>query len=126
MEENQETKTGMFRQSSSLWMGLIFIIGGIFLLLNQLDIIPFELNWWALFILMPASGFLSGAYNRFRSQNNQLSTDVMFQGLIGLFLVFLSISLLVGAAWNINWNLFWPIILILVGLGMLLGRDQKE
>ena len=126
MEENHETSKSNQKQSSNLWMGLIFIFGGIAVLLNQLGLLPFELNWWALFIMMPAAGFLSGAYNRFRSHGNLFSMDVAFTALIGLFMVGLSISLLVGAAWNINWSLFWPFIIILIGLGMIFGRSQKE
>ena len=107
-------------------MGLIFIFGGIAVLLNQLGLLSFELNWWALFIMMPAAGFLSGAYNRFRANENLFSMDVAFPALIGLFLVGLSISLLIDAAWNINWSLFWPFIIILIGLGMIFGRSRKE
>ena len=124
MNENHGTNKGNAKGSSNLWMGLIFIFGGIAILLNQLDLLPFELNWWALFILMPAAGFLSGAYNRFRANENLFSMDVAFPALIGLFLVGLSISLLVGAAWNINWSLIWPVMIILIGLGMIFGRSR--
>jgi hypothetical protein len=126
MEEPQEKNNRNRKQSPSLWMGLIFIFGGVAVLLNQLNLLPFELNWWALFIMMPAAGFLSGAYNRFRSSNNLFSMDVAFPALMGLFMIALSFSLLVGAAWNINWSLFWPFIIILIGLGMIFGRSRKE
>ena len=124
MEEPEKTNKENGKRSSSLWIGLIFVFGGIAVLLNQFGILPFELNWWALFIMMPAAGFLSGAYNRFRSHGNAFSMDVAFTALIGLFLVALSFSLLVGAAWNINWSLFWPMIIILIGLGMIFGRSR--
>ena len=126
MEENHKTNNGNTKQSSNLWMGLIFIFGGIAVLLNQLGLLSFELNWWALFIMMPAAGFLSGAYNRFRANENLFSMDVAFPALIGLFLVGLSISLLVDVVWNINWSLVWPFIIILIGLGMIFGRSRKE
>jgi len=124
MEENR-SNNGNRRQSSSLWIGLIFIGGGAIVLLNQLGILSVELNWWALFILMPAFGALSGAYNRFRATNNLFETGVMIPALIGLFMVALSFSLLVGASWNINWSLYWPVILILIGLGLIFGRSQR-
>jgi hypothetical protein len=75
---------------------------------------------------MPAAGFLSGAYNRFRASDNLFSMDVVFPALIGLFLVGLYFSLLVGAAWNINWSLLWPVIIILIGLGMIFCHYQKQ
>ena len=124
MEESHETNKENKKQSSNLWLGLIFVFGGIALILNQLNLLPFELNWWALFILLPAAGMLNGAYNRFRSHGNAFSTDVTFTALIGLFLVALSISMLVGASWNINWSLFWPAMIILIGLGMIFGRSR--
>ena len=124
MDEQNRTKHE--KQSSSIWIGLIFIVGGITVLLNQFDLLPFELNWWALFILLPAFGFLSGAYNRYRSHGEAFSMDVAITALIGLFMLGLSFSLLVGAAWNFNWNLVWPLILILIGLGMVFGRARRE
>jgi len=125
MEESHETNKGNKNQSPNLWLGLIFVFGGIALVLNQLNLLPFELNWWALFILLPAAGMLNGAYKRFQSHGNAFSTDVAFTALIGFFLVALSFSMLVGASWNINWSLFWPAIIILIGLGMIFGRSQR-
>jgi len=71
-----------------------------------MGILSFELNWWALFILMPAVGALSAAYNRYRTTNSLFETGVMIPALIGLFMVALSFSMLVGVFWNINWSLF--------------------
>lgn len=50
-----------------------------------------------------------------------IEMDFAFSALIGLFLTALSVSLLVGDAWNINWSI-WPLDIILVGLGMIFGR----
>lgn len=126
MEENPKTNNGNAKQLSNLWIGLIFIFGGVAVLLNQLGLLSFKLNWWALFIMVPAAVFLSGAYNRFRANNNLFSMEVTFPALIDLFLVGLSISLLLDAAWNFNWSLFWPFMIILIGLGMIFGRSRKE
>lgn len=126
VEEPGKTNDENEKRSSGLWIGLILIFGGIAVLFNQFELLPFELNWWALFILLPAFGFLKGAYNRYRSQAEGFSMDIAFTALLGFFLVALSISLLVGAAWNINWGLLWPVILILVGLGLIFGRARRE
>ena len=111
--------------SPNIWIGLIFIGGGAIVLLNQMGVLSFELNWWALFILLPAFGTLSAAYNRYRATNIFFETGVMIPALIGLFMVVLSFSMLVGMFWNINWSLFWPLILILIGLGMIFGRSRN-
>lgn len=124
MEENKSNNVNR-GPSSSIWIGLIFIGGGAIVLLNQMGILSFELNWWALFILMPAFGALRGAYSRYRSTNSLFDMGVMIPALIGLFMVALSLSMLVGVFWNINWSLYWPIILIIIGLGMIFGRSRK-
>jgi hypothetical protein len=126
MEESHRSEKKGRNQSSNLWIGLIFIFGGVAVLLNQLGLLPFELNWWALFIMLPAAGLLKQAYNRFRTNDNMFAMDAVIPALIGLFLATLSFSLLVGASWNVNWSLIWPLIIIFIGLGMIFGRSQKE
>ena len=111
--------------SSNLWIGLAFIAGGAIVLLNQSGLLSFELNWWALFILFPVFGSFSGAYNRYRAINNLFDMSVMMPALIGLFMLVLAFNLLIGYGWNFNWNLYWPLILIIIGVGMIFGRSPK-
>ena len=125
MEENNKTNNGGIKQSSSLWIGLAFIAGGAVVLLNQSGLLSFELNWWAFFILIPAIGSFSSAYNRYRVTNNLFDMSVMMPALIGLFMIGLMFNLLGGNGWNFNWSLLWPIMLIVIGLGMVFGRSQK-
>jgi len=125
MAENK-SNNGNRGPSSSIWIGLIFIGGGAIVLLNQTGVLSFELNWWALFILFPAYGALNSAYNRYRSGNNLFETGVAVPALIGLFMIALSVNLLFGGSWNFNWSLFWPLILIIIGLGMIFGRSRSR
>jgi len=37
----------------------------------------------------------------------------------------LAFNLLSGNGWNFNWNLLWPLMFIIIGLGMIFGRSQK-
>ena len=111
--------------SSNLWIGLAFIAGGAIVLLNQMGVLSFELNWWALFILFPAFGALTGAYNRYRSTNDLFEMGVMIPALVGLFMLLLSVSLLLGDAINMNLKVYWPIILIVLGLGLIIGRGRR-
>jgi len=110
--------------SGNLWIGVIFILGGIFILLNQFDLLPVELNWWALFMLFPAVGIFSGAYNRYRSEGNRFSTGVLVTGLTGLIIVGFAFTLLFDISFNI-WNLLWPLMMIVIGLGMVLNRSRR-
>jgi len=125
MEENN-TNNSNSPNSSNIWIGLVFIGGGAIVLLNQSGLLSFELNWWALFILFPAFGALSGAYNRYCVTNNIFEMGVMMPALVGLFMVALAFSMLVGAFWSINWSLYWPIILIIIGLSMIFGRSRNR
>ena len=126
MENNTNNENSNKRLSSNLWIGLIFILGGAAALLNQSGLISFEFNWWALFILFPAFGALNGAYNRYRVTNNLFDMSVMMPALIGLFMIGLMFNLLSGNGWNFNWSLLWPIMLIVIGLGMIFGRSKNE
>jgi len=112
--------------NTTLWIGLVFILGGAVILLNQLNILPFELNWWALLILFPSFGTLVSAYNRYRSTNDVFEMGVMIPALVGLFMLLLSMSLLVSDAIDLNLRVYWPIILIVLGLGLIIGRGRRS
>lgn len=114
------------RPSSNLWIGMVFIAGGTVVLLHQLSILPFELNWWALFILFPAFGTLNSAYNRYRSTNDVFEMGVMIPALVGLFMLLLSASLLLSNAIDLKLRVYWPIILIVLGLGLTIGRRRRS
>ena len=125
MEENKSISRGT-NPPSSIWIGLVFIFGGAVVLLHQLNILPFELNWWALLILFPAFGTLTSAYNRYRSTNDLFELGVMIPALVGLFMLLLSVSLLVSNAIDLQLRVYWPIILIVLGLGLILGRRRRS
>ena len=125
MEENKSISSGTI-QPFNISIGLVFIFGGAVVLLSQLDILPFELNWWAFLVLFPAFGTLTSAYHRYRSTNDLFELGVMIPALVGLFMFLLSVSLLVGDAINLNLRVYWPIILIVLGLGLIVGRLRRS
>ena len=125
MEENKSIGSGT-NQPSTIWIGLVLILGGAMILLNQLNILPFELNWWALFSLFPAFGALTGAYNRYRSTRDVFEMGVMIPALVGLFMLLLSVSLLVSDAIDLNLRAYWPIILVVLGLGLMIGHRRRS
>ena len=125
MGDNKSISSGT-NQPSNLWIGLVLIFAGAVILLNQLNILPFKLNWWALFALFPAFGALTRAVNRYRSTNDLFEMDVMIPALVGLFMLLLSVSLFAGDAIDLNLRTYWPIILIVLGLGLILGRRRRS
>jgi hypothetical protein len=112
--------------NKTIWIGVIFIFGGSIILLNQLNILPFELNWWALLILFPCFGALGSAYNNYRSTNDLFEMGVMIPALVGVFMLLLFVSMLVGDAIYLNLRVYWPIILIVLGLGLIIGSGRRS
>ena len=125
METNKSIHRGA-NPPSPIWIGLVLILAGAVILLNQLNTLPFELNWWALFILFPAFGTLARAYRRYRSTNDMFEQGVMIPALVGLFMLFLFVSLFAGDAIHLNLKVYWPIILIVLGVGLILGRLRRS
>ncbi len=98
------------------WIGgaILVALGVIFLVQN---LTGFELrNWWALFILLPAIGTLGNAINQYQAAGGHLNASARGSLVAGLVLTLIAVAFLVG----IN-NLFWPILLIILGLGLLLN-----
>ena len=108
---------GEHRSRSGRWVpGLILIaLGGVFLVNN---LTGFEIhNWWALFILIPAFGSFSRAWERYNQTGtlDRHARQALFGGLLltGVTAIFL---------FNLNWMWFGPVLLILLGL-TLLGNE---
>lgn len=116
MDTNNNSDKRNWVPSSNLWIGLAFIAGGVIVLLNQSGLLSFDFNWWAVFIVIPAIGSFRNAYHRYRATNNLFDMGVMLPALIGLFMIGLMFNLLSGNGWNFNWNLFWPLMFIIIGL----------
>jgi hypothetical protein len=112
----REQRRAWRRSGEGAWIGgaVLILLGVIFLLQNlngfRLD------NWWALFILIPAVVSLTTAWNLYH-QTGQLTRSGRSALLGGLVLLLITAVFL----FNLNWNLFLPLLLILLGLGMLLN-----
>lgn len=105
--------------------GLAVVLMGVTYLLHQAGWIDIPFNWWALFILMPAVGFLFAAYHTYHRSGNRLTVALAIQGLLGLTLAALSVSLFFGYYPPINWGAIWPLFVILVGISILFGRPGR-
>lgn len=109
-------------RSAQIWFAVtLILIGSIFLVQNYAGL---EIgNWWALFILLPASGSLAAAWTAWRSGMHPAAvTGPLFGGLIMLSVA--AIFLL-----ELQWSKIWPVFLILIGIGALLpsvlGRRDR-
>jgi len=98
------------------WIGgAILILLGVVFLLQNLNI-PFLANWWALFILIPAFGAFAAAWESYRN-SGRLTRGGVGSLVVGGLLAILALALLL----NLNVGLFWPILLIVGGLVLLMA-----
>ena len=92
--------------------GIILVVVGGGLLLQNLGYALPE-RWWALLLLIPAVASLSAALRDYR---DGASGDTIAAVVGGVIFVALALALFFG----VNWGLFWPIVLILIGAGVIL------
>lgn len=112
---------GIFIGLSAILLGLRFLAVD----LGAIESIPYlnVQNWWGIFILIPALGGL-------------LSVALLVMGNHSIILIMINLGLaavialagivaLLGLDWNLM-NMAAPIVLILVGLGLIVGFDGKQ
>ena len=117
---NSETRRGALdrRRGDNRWLGGVVLISiGLFLLLG--NILPFAFfgNWWAIFILIPAFYSFQRAWRAYQ-QDGAMSPRVrsnlvggMMVGAVGFIFLF-----------GLNLGRWWPVLLIIGGVGILLRR----
>jgi drug/metabolite transporter (DMT)-like permease len=98
------------------WMvGVILILVGVAFLLEQGNYLELTANWWAVFIYLAAFASFANMWRAYRSAGEFTSSagGSLTWGLV--LTVVASIFL-----FNLEWDLWWPAILIAVGVGILL------
>jgi len=101
---------------ASVFVGVFLILlGGAFFLQNVG--LPLLVNWWALFILMPAFGAFVAAWNEYL-EDGKLTRRVIGALTIGILLTIVALIFLL----NLAIGVFWPVLLIAGGLA-LMGID---
>jgi len=116
-QRREERREALGVPGGSTWIAgvILIVLGGIFLMQNMGTFkIPFT-NWWALFILIPAFGSLDRAFRAYKTAGNQLTMFARNSLFVGLILTIVAGMFL----FNLNWDFFGPILIILVGLGIL-------
>ena len=103
-------------KGAALIAGLLLVLLGIAFLLQTSGtiFIPLE-NWGVLFIFIPAITAFDRAYRVYRNASNQLTAQALGAALVGFVLL-----LVMGVVlFNLNWAIYGPVLIILVGLGLL-------
>ncbi len=103
--------------------GLILIaLGAMFLLRNTGTFYIPLTNWWALFIMIPAVGAFDSAFRAYRNAGNQLTAAARSSLMVGAVLTFVTVMFL----FNLSWTYFGPILIILVGIGIIFNYTFRQ
>jgi hypothetical protein len=112
-EERRHRERSPFR---NIWWGAALILVGIAFLPRNMNIVSFDNEWWALFILIPVGGAFITAWQRYQ-QAGQITAQVVGSCVGGCVLLFVTAMFF----FHLNWSVLWPVFLILGGLGALLS-----
>jgi hypothetical protein len=98
----------------------IVLVGVIFLARNFGFDFPLPDRWWALFIVIPAGGALVTAA-RLYNQDGRLSQRVVGAATVGLLILTSALILFL----DLEWDTWWPVMVIIVGLGILVRGFRR-
>lgn len=113
-EQAQGGERNDSHESHSWIPGVVLIALGVIFLFDNAFGVELD-NWWALFILIPAVVKLNNAWRRYRRAGRWTSsarsalTGGLLIGTVALIFLF-----------ELSWSLFWPVLLIILGAGILL------
>ncbi len=112
------------RDNAALVGGMVLVLIGVYFLLQNLGIVfrlPFDINWWALFILIPAGMILSNVWRSYRANGDRLVGEARNQLIVGVLIAAVALVFL----FDIGWDNFWPLLLILGGVLILLANLRR-
>ncbi len=93
------------------WIGgTILLLLGSLLFFQNLGVL-FAANWWALLFFIPAFGAYAAAWDNYR-KNGSVTRRAVGALVVGVLLT----ALTLGCLLDLNLSLFWPALLMMVGL----------
>jgi phosphatidylserine synthase len=100
----------------------VIAVGLVFLGRNFGMDLPLPDRWWALFILVPAGAALVSAA-RFYRIDGRPSSRVVGPATVGALMLATALILF----FDLEWSVYWPVMVIIVGLGILArgGRNRR-
>ena len=105
-----------------MMVGLIVIAVGVIFLAGNFGIaIPLPDRWWALFIFVPAAASLVTAARFYRI--DERITDRVVGPAIGGALMLAVASILF---FDLDWGMWWPVLVIIVGLGIVVRGTARR
>ena len=92
----------------------VVLLGLVFLARNFGMDLPLPDRWWALFIIVPAAASLVAAARYYRV-DGYLSSRVIGPATGGALMLATALILF----FDLEWGTFWPVMVIIVGLGII-------
>ncbi len=108
---------GTQNQSRTLLLAILIIGAGVFLLLESIHVIPYDLS--RIFISWQMLLIVIGIYNLTSSQHKTGGIILIFIGGLFLYDKFYDLEFHV-------WNVIWPTILIIVGVSLLVNHTRRK
>ena len=99
----------------------VIAVGLVFLGRNFGMDLPLPDRWWALFILVPAAASLVSSA-RFYRVDGRLSSRVVGSATVGALMLATALILF----FDLRWSLYWPVMVIIVGLGILARTSRRS
>jgi hypothetical protein len=103
-------------EGASLTVGIVLIALGVIFFLQQSGYLTLTENWWAAFIYLGAFACFANMWRAYRASGvfGPQATGSLTWGLV---------LLVVGSIFwfNLLWDIWWPAILIAVGVGIVAG-----
>ena len=100
---------------------VVVAVGAVFLARNFGLYFPLPDRWWAIFILIPAGGALVSAARAY-SVDGRLSSRVIGAATVGLLLLVTAMILYL----DLEWDKFWPVMVIIVGLAIIARSTRRR
>jgi drug/metabolite transporter (DMT)-like permease len=111
------------RLSSGSWFGACILIGlGLIFLLQNYGYLHIN-NWWAVFILLGAFAAWGTTLRIWRHNDRKITAAVIGSFFTGLVIAAIALVFLCDV--RINWNLHWPVFLIIAGVLILFRRIAR-
>lgn len=112
-----DTRSDHDKETTSWVVGVVLILLGLAFFMEQSGYLALSGNWWAIFIYLAAGASFANMYRSYRSRGEfgAQATGSLIWGLV--LTVVASIFL-----FNLLWEIWWPAILVAIGVGIVVGN----
>jgi len=117
-DNGQDARDDSGRHGPGAFIAAAILVGvGILFLLQNLGY-AIPTNLWSLLLLIPAAFSLAGLWRKYQANGGRFGPGMGGSLVTALILIGLTVVFLFDV--DINWGLFWPVLLIVIGVVVLL------